>query len=95
MDSGLGSKQKYYYEIPLKEVLDNKVLKVQLKDLERSTILDGGKTTLSVFDQYMFRQSTLGNDELQEPFEMELVIANDIINLPIIDTATKLTKLKL
>ena len=48
----------------------------------RSTILDGGKTTLSVFDQYMFRQSTLGNDELQEPFEMELV-SNDIINLPL------------
>jgi hypothetical protein len=48
----------------------------------RSTLLDGGKTSLSVFEQYMFRQSTLGNDDLQEPFEMELV-SNDIINLPL------------
>ena len=48
----------------------------------RSTLLDGGKTTLSVFDQYMFRQSTLGNNEIEEPFEMELV-SNDIINLPL------------
>ena len=48
----------------------------------RSTLLDGGKTSLSVFEQYMFRQSTLGNDEMEEPFEMELV-SNDIINLPL------------
>lgn len=47
----------------------------------RSTLLDGGTTSLSVFDQYMFRQSILGNDNLEEPYEMELV-SSDIVNLP-------------
>ena len=44
-------------------------------------MLDGGTTSLSVFDQYMFRQSILGNDNLEEPYEMEL-ISSDIVNLP-------------
>lgn len=60
----------------------------------RSTILDGGKTSLSVFEQYMFRQSTLGNDELQEPFEMELV-SSDIINLPLSIDIDKVDKTKI
>ena len=48
----------------------------------RSTLLDGGNTSLSVFEQYMFRQSTLGNNDIEEPFEME-IISSDIINLPL------------
>ena len=54
----------------------------------RSTLLDGGTTSLSVFEQYMFRQTTLGNNDFEEPFEMELV-STDIISLPLaIDLTT-------
>lgn len=60
----------------------------------RSTLLDGGTTSLSVFEQYMFRQSTLGNDNLEEPFEMELV-SSDILNLPKSIDLTEVNYLKI
>ena len=63
-------------------VIKQKGTKGAVERFGRSTILDKGTTSLSAFEQYMFRQSTLGNDNLQEPFEMEIV-SSDIVNLPL------------
>ena len=61
-----------------------------IEHVGKSTILNNGETKVSAYEQYMFRQSTLGNDDLEDPLEIEIV-SSDITSSPqaiSLDTAT-------
>jgi len=52
-----------------------------LDRIGRSNILDNNGTDISVYEQYMFRQSELGNNDIEEPFEFEIK-SSDISSSP-------------
>ena len=52
-----------------------------LDRIGRSNILNENGTDISVYEQYMFRQSELGNNDIEEPFEFEIT-SSDISSSP-------------
>jgi len=66
-----------YYQGMIRE----KGTKGAIEHVGKSTILNNGETKVSAYEQYMFRQSTLGNDDLEDPLEIEIV-SSDITSSP-------------
>lgn len=62
-------------------VIKEKGTRGAVEHVGKSNILDNGETTVSAFEEYMFRQSTLGNDDFEDPLEIEIV-SGDIISSP-------------
>ena len=66
-----------YYQGVIKE----KGTKGAIQHIGKSRILNGDKTTVSAFEQYMFRQSELGNSDFEDALEIE-VLSTDINSSP-------------
>ena len=66
-----------YYQGMIKE----KGTRGAIEHIGKSNILNFNETTISAYEQYMFRQSVLGNDDLQDPLEIEIV-SSDINSSP-------------
>lgn len=52
-----------------------------IEHIGKSNLLNYNETTISAYEQYMFRQSVLGNDDFQDPLEIEIV-SSDINSSP-------------
>jgi len=66
-----------YYQGVIKE----KGTKNALQHIGKSNLLSGDNSSVSAFEQYMFRQSTLGNSDMEDPLEIEIV-SSDINSSP-------------
>lgn len=52
-----------------------------IEHIGKNTLLHNNETKVSAYEQYMFRQSTLGNDDMEDPLEIEIV-SSDINSSP-------------
>ena len=52
-----------------------------IEHIGKSDILHNSETTVSAYEQYMFRQSHLGNDDFEDALEIEIV-SSDINTSP-------------
>ena len=62
-------------------VIKDKGTKGAIEHIGKSNLLHDNETTISAFEQYMFRQSSLGNDDMENPLEIEIV-SSDINSSP-------------
>lgn len=62
-------------------MIKDKGTKNAIEHIGKSRLLDGDATTVSVYEQYMFRQSELGNNDMEDPLEIEIV-SKDINSSP-------------
>ena len=62
-------------------VITEKGTKGAIQHIGKSSLLSGDNSSISVFEQYMFRQSTLGNSDMEDPLEIEIV-SDDINSSP-------------
>jgi len=67
---------KYY-----QGMLNEKGTKGAIEHIGKSDILHNNETTISAYEQYMFRQSHLGNDDFENALEIEIV-SSDVSSSP-------------